>query len=203
MRKIKSKIFVTMGLLLLAAALCLTVYNLWDGFRAEQSARQAVDFLEDQIPSKNTSESDPNEIPDYILNPNMNMPEKTKDGIDYIGILEIPSLDLKLPVISEWSYPNLKIAPCRYSGSAYLDNMVIAAHNYSSHFGLLDNLKKGDKAFLIDMDGNRFDYEVELVEMLPPTSVEEMTSSGYDLSLFTCNLSGEARVTVRLNRVSN
>ncbi len=203
MKKTKAKIFIIIGLLFLAAALCLTVYNLWDGFRAEQSAREAVDFLEEQIPSENTLGLNSNEIPDYILNPNMDMPEKTKDGIKYIGILHIPSLDLKLPVISQWSYPNLKIAPCRYSGSAYLDNMVIAAHNYRSHFGLLDSLKKGDKMFFIDVDGNKFDYEVELVEMLTPTSIEELLGSGYDLSLFTCNLSGEARVTVRCNRVSN
>lgn len=70
------------------------------------------------------------EISDYILNPEMDMPTQEIDGQDYIGTLVIESLGLSLPIISEWSYPRLRIAPCRYAGSAYLDNMVIAAHNY-------------------------------------------------------------------------
>ena len=53
----------------------------------------------------------------------------------YIGVLQIPSLDLTLPVISDWSYPALQIAPCRYEGSAYDGGMVIAGHNFDSHFG--------------------------------------------------------------------
>lgn len=206
MKKTKARICITMGLLFLAAALCLTVYNLCDGFRAEQSARQAVEYLKEQLPTEDTSEPISNgedEIPDYILNPDMEMPAKSEDGIDYIGILRIPSLDLELPVISEWSYPNLKIAPCRYSGSAYLDNMAIAAHNYNSHFGLLKNLSEGDEILFTDMDGNKFNYEVALIETLAPVAVDEIVDSGYDLSLFTCNLSGQARVTVRCNRVNN
>lgn len=133
----------------------------------------------------------------------MEMPAKSEDGIDYIGILRIPSLNLELPVISDWSYLNLKIAPCRYCGSAYLDNMSIAAHNYNSHFGLLKNLSEGDEILFTDMDGNRFNYEVVLIETPAPVVIDEIVDSGYDLSLFTCNLSGQARVTVRCNRVNN
>ena len=58
-------------------------------------------------------------IPDYVLYPNMEMSVETINGIDFIGVLRIPTLELELPVISEWNYPNLKSAPCRYSGSAY------------------------------------------------------------------------------------
>lgn len=44
-------------------------------------------------------------LPDYMLCPDMEMPVKTIEGVDYIGILTIPALELELPVISEWSYP--------------------------------------------------------------------------------------------------
>ena len=67
-------------------------------------------------------------LPDYVLNPEMDMPEKEVDGQRYIGVLRIPALSLELPVISEWSYSGLKESPCRYIGSAYLNNMVIVAH---------------------------------------------------------------------------
>ena len=116
-------------------------------------------------------------------------------------MLKIPAFGLELPVLSQWSYPNLRIAPCRYQGSAYTDDLVIAAHNYTSHFGNLKNLQEGDTVILTDMDDNVFTYKVALRETLMPTAVEEMSSGDWDLTLFTCTLGGSYRVTVRCERV--
>ena len=91
----------------------------------------------------------------------------------------------------------MKISPCRYEGSIYLDNMVICGHNYSTHFGTLKELDAGDLVFFTDMDGNLFEYAVAETEILQPTAVEEMTSGNWDLTLFTCTVGGATRVTVR------
>lgn len=198
------KIFTITGLLLFAAALALSVYNLWDGYRAEQSREKLLEEYRDKSQNifregERTEESD-GQIPDYQLNPEMEMPEvmlEELDGAACIGVLEIPEIDLKLPVLSEWSYPLLKKAPCRYSGSAYLDNLVIAAHNYRTHFGKLKELEMGDEVIFTDAAGNRFEYKVAVVEALTPQSVEDMTSGEWALSLFTCTLDGKNRVTVR------
>lgn len=196
---------ITIGLLLVTAALCLSAYNLYDSFRASQSVENLLGRLdtgifsgesEAELPSS-PAESGEFEIPDYVLNPEMEMPVQTIDGQDYIGVLSIPAYDLELPVISQWSYPSLKIAPCRYSGSAYTNDLVIAAHNYPSHFAVLSKLEEGDSLSFTDMDGNVFLYEVALREILSPADVEEMTGSEWDLSLFTCNASGQSRITVR------
>ncbi len=208
----RGKICTGIGLLLLAAAFFLTAYNLWSDAKAGASVdtvlEQLTPELEDAeegdvslpaIPSGDSLEEA--NIPDYILNPEMDMPEEEIDGQQYIGVLQIPALSLELPVISEWSYPNLKIAPCRYAGSAYLDNMVVAAHNYYSHFGYLQNLSQGDKVTFTDMDGNAFRYEVIEIETLSPFAVDEMTSGDWDLTLFTCTVGGAARVTVRCERI--
>ena len=141
------------------------------------------------------------EVPDYILNPRMDMPVVRHEGNDYIGVLEIPRLGLRLPVMSEWSYPKLKKAPCRYAGTAYLDNFVISAHNYDSHFGRLKKLTEGESIFFTDADGNRFTYEVAMIETLQPASISEMKNSEFDLTLFTCTVGGKMRVTVRCDRV--
>lgn len=198
------KIFTITGLLLFAAALALSVYNLWDGYRAEQSREKLLEEYRDKNQNisdegEQTDEAD-GQIPDYQLNPEMEMPEvmlEELDGAACIGVLEIPEIDLKLPVLSEWSYPLLKKAPCRYSGSAYLDNLVIAAHNYRTHFGKLKELETGDEVIFTDAAGNRFEYKVAVVEALTPQSVEDMTSGEWALSLFTCTLDGKNRVTVR------
>jgi sortase A len=141
-----------------------------------------------------------NEIPDYILNPQMDMPEQEIDGHKYIGSLEVPACSLTLPVISQWSYPELKIAPCRYKGSAYLDNMIIAAHNYPSHFGNLKNLQPMDAIVFTDIDGNSFRYQVVEKEVLKSTAIEEMEAGEWDLTLFTCTIGGADRITIRCEK---
>ena len=133
----------------------------------------------------------------------MEMPVKTIDGLEIVGILRIPALELELPIISQWSYPDLQTAPCRYSGSAYLNNLILCGHNYSSHFGNLKELREGDIITFTDMDGNLFTYEMAERETLMPTSVEEMTGGDWDLTLFTCTVGGKSRVTVRCDRVKD
>ena len=189
----------------MTAAVLLLVYNLWDGHRARESEEAILaEYLQE---NKKASESpdasdkeDEQNIPDYILNPDMDMPEytlKSLGDVACIGILEIPALNLELPVISSWSYSSLRLAPCRYSGSAYKGNLVIAAHNYQSHFGGLRTLPEGSEVFFTDAVGNRFSYYVAVTEALTPWRVDDMTSGEWPLTLFTCTLDSQNRVTVR------
>ncbi len=202
----KGSIWIALGVLLIAASLFIAIRNLQEADSAGIASQNVLTKMNSIRPKpqalaaepvEETTASTEVEIPDYRLNPNMEMPTETIDGNEYIGILELPALQLILPVMSEWSYTGMKIAPCRYVGSAYLNNMVIAAHNYASHFGHLRELAQGDEVVFTDVDGNVFRYEVLEVETLPPSAVEEMTGGDWDLTLFTCTISGRKRVTVR------
>ena len=135
MQKNKGSILITVGLLLIASALFIIFSNLYEAKQAGDAALEAVQQLETLLVQQERDRA--SEIPDYILNPNMEMPVENVCGEEYIGVLEIPALDLELPILSEWSYPRLRVAPCRYRGSAYLNDFIIAAHNYRAHFGLL------------------------------------------------------------------
>ena len=119
------------------------------------------------------------------------------DGYDCIGILSVPALELELPVLTDWSYAKLKVAPCLYYGAYYEENFVIAAHNYDAHFGRLSQLLPGDRVLFTDVAGRSHSYEVVLLETLPKEATEEMIASGFDLSLYTCTPGGANRVTVR------
>lgn len=203
------------GLLLIAAALFLGFYNLFDAERAGASAQSALKELEEHLPE--TSVSTPvyrpeypyefptveTDLPDYMLNPEIEMPEQSVDGVDYIGILTIPTLELRLPIASDWSEALLRETPCRYAGSAYLDDLIICGHNYASHFGGLGNLHFGDEVIFTDIDGNEFHYEVAELETLQSTAIEQMKSGDWDLTLFTCTWGGKSRVTVRCIRASS
>ena len=107
---------------------------------------------------------------------------------------------MSLPIISEWSYDALQTAPCRYSGSAYLDNLVIAGHNYRSHFASLPQLQPGDTVTFTDMDGNVFSYAVSSLETLSSYAISDMTSGDWDLTLFTCTVGGQSRLAIRCDQ---
>ena len=194
----KGTLLMILGLLLIAAALFLTGYNIWDGKRAGKSTDRILKEMSDTVKGNPVEE----EEPDYVKNPGMEMPMVQIDGRRYIGILSIPAVQMELPVMSEWSYPGLRIAPCRYSGSVYSGHMVIAAHNYSTHFGLLKKVSIGDEVRFTDAEGHVFSYQVAGMETLMPTAVEDMGVESWPLTLFTCTLGGKSRFTVRCNQVT-
>lgn len=126
------------------------------------------------------------------------------DGVTYIGRIEIPSLGLDLPVAAEWSGANAKIAPCRWVGTERGNDMIIAAHNYKTHFGMISALKAGDRVVFIDADGNEYPYAVLGDPEIIPGKGADMMKAGagedWDLTLFTCTYGGKSRVTVRCGR---
>ena len=129
------------------------------------------------------------------------MTEAEIDGERYIGWLDIPAIELELPVMSEWSYSRLKTAPCRYSGTVRGEDLVLLGHNYTRHFGKLDRLRVGDEVLFTDMDGVVYRYEVAARDVLDADAVAEMTAGEYDLTLFTCDATGARRITVYCDMV--
>ena len=198
-KKRAGSVTILLGLLLIAAAVCVVWHNLREDRVAMEGRDRVLEQIVSQLAQEHTEPHKENEIiyPDYVLNPHMAMPVKTIDGYDYIGVLSVPALEIELPVMDTWDYSRLKVNPCHYMGSVYLNDMVICAHNYRSHFGRLSTLAIDDEVVFTDMDGNVFHYRVAEVTILQPTAITEMTQSGWDLTLFTCTVGGRTRVTVR------
>lgn len=201
-RKKISIICMVSGILLIAGAISLAVYNRYEENRAADAADSVLPLLHQAIEANSHADkpgTDAKPSPDETNSGQMAVVEI--DGYGYIGYLTIPALELELPVMSEWDYTRLKTAPCLYYGSVKTDNMVIAAHNYTRHFGKLSQLKPGDTIRFTDMDGTVYNYQVGDVETLLPTATEEMITSDWVLSLYTCTYGGGSRVTVRCERV--
>lgn len=192
--------WIHLGLLLIAAALFLSAYNEMESHEARNSAQQVIAQMCQALPTETAAETEAPAVPEYLLDADREMPVQTINGRDYIGVLTIPSLELELPVLSQWDYPALKVAPCRYSGSLYQDNLIICAHNYASHFGKLKNLRVGDTAIFTDMDENVVSFQLAAQETIQPEDLEAMEAGDWDLTLFTCTVGGQSRVTVRFVR---
>ena len=185
MPKKSGVILISLGAVLILAALLLFLHNRSEDRRAGQEAES---LLEDAR-SAMAADTDPE--------PQEELAEEIT--YDYAGVIAIPDLSLELPVIDQWSYARLKVAPCRQSGAAADGDLVIAAHNYKSHFGYLDRLEPGASVIFTDMEGTVYRYAVEEIRQLAPEDAEDVSSvfsSEYPLVLYTCTPGGKARVAV-------
>ena len=204
-----------LGVILIAAAVALVLYNRGEDAQAGSAAEDVMPALRSAVSGENSSEPEPEKDTETKTEADQNANTEAAqdsaggaaggvviDGESYMGYLSIPVLKLELPVMSDWDYAKLKIAPCRYFGSAETDDLVICAHNFERHFGRLKNLRAGDLVTFTDADGVSFIYEVKAIETLQPTQISEMIQSEYDLSLYTCTYGGRTRVTVRCSRTT-
>ena len=180
-------IFVIFGLVLICSALSLLFYNSYQEEKSYKETENVLSALESE--TQNSTQDDSSDEITVDVN-----------GYDYIGFIEIPKIEIKLPVLSEWDYTRLKIAPCRQFGSINTEDIVIAAHNYKKHFGNLSSLNIGDEIIFTDTSKKEHLYSVERVEILNPTDVEKVQNSGYDLVLYTCTYGGKTRVTLFCNK---
>ena len=204
----KGNILITLGILMILGAIGLTGYNFWDAKRAKEASDQITEQLIEKI-DESVNEEDT--AAPYV-DPNTPMPVEVIDGYEYIGILEIPSKGLSLPVMNEWDYTRLKISPCRFTGSYYADDLVICAHNYDTHLGRLLQIDIGADVYFTSVEGLTIHYIVTNRETVEPTDVElmiENTSNSetslmdWDMTMFTCNLGGQTRCAVRCSRVED
>ncbi len=201
--------WIIFGAVLIISALLLVFINMRQDEKSGKAARQILPEVLEIISEnyeKNQSETDigidEDLLSEYKQPDNEEEPEETivtKDGREYIGVVTIPAINVELPVQSSWSYNNLDVSPCRYSGTVSDGNLVIAAHNYRSFFRNLDSLDSGDEIVFTDANGINHFYSVVQTELINGRDVSKMdeNSDDWDLTLFTCNYSGYSRVTVR------
>lgn len=203
------------GAALILSALVLLLYNRYADARAGREAETLLASVEAAISSQAAAEQEKTRPRGQETRPtgeengteptaaealDPEMPVAMLEGYGYVGYVEIPALGLKLPVMSDWDYTRLEIAPCRQFGSSRTDDLVIAAHNFESHFGRLNEMSVGNTVRFTDMAGIVNTYRAEMIETLSPKDVDAVQNSGYDLVLYTCTRDGQERVAVFCNR---
>lgn len=190
---------VTLGVVLIVSALLLFIYNRYESDMAGQVAESLMSDLESRMEELQTEPvTESTEPSEPALD--SDMPVVSINGYSFVGYVEIPVLELKLPVMSEWDYNLLQISPCRQHGSYETDDLVIAAHNYRTQFGRLNKLSVGDYVIFTDVEGVINNYSVAKVTTVDPNDVDAVLNSEFDLVLYTCTLSGKTRVAVFCSR---
>jgi sortase A len=191
-RKLRT-VLVALGAEFLFVSLFLMCCSLWETRKAERSVAellpQVVSSIEEACEQPVTT--DENEAGVEI------------DGNRYLGYLSIPSLELELPVMYEWDYDCLNTSPCRYAGTTKTKDLIIAAHNYSGHFGRVPELSPGDSICLTEWNQVVSRYKVVEIEEFTSGSMQNITSGDYDLTLVDITDGLKKSVAVRCIKEEN
>lgn len=151
-----------------------------------------------------------------LLN-NFNLEQLYSDNKDYvtvelnssgtffvIGIVEIPKINIKYPILSHTNDELLKIAPCKFFGSYpnQEGNMCIAGHNYDDDrfFSNLYKLNIGDFVNIYDSKNNLINYEIyEKFETYESdiSCTSQNTDGRKEITLVTCNNINNNRLIIK------
>ena len=129
--------------------------------------------------------------------PNLNMPILEINDIDYVALIEIPSLNLSLPVADVWNSQKLYNSPARFYGSCYDHSLVIGGADNSYQFSFCDKIDNGTVIIVTDMTGTQFSYTVSRVDRSKSAESNWLISRDYDLTLFCRDALSMEYVAVR------
>ena len=122
----------------------------------------------------------------------------TKYGFDknIIGFIEIPSIDVKLPIYLGANNQNMQYGAVHLTGSSYPigginTNSVIAAHRgyyKSTMFRHIDSIKSGDILYIKNFNGI-LEYKAVKTDIIKPNELEKLTiSEGKDMiTIISCH----------------
>lgn len=121
-----------------------------------------------------------------------------------IGSIEIPSIKINYPILSDSNDEFLKIAPCRFYGSYpnEIGNLCIAAHNYDDNrfFSNLYKLNIGDIINIYDSNNllvTYYIYDKYEIDKNNTSCTSQETNKKREITLVTCNNLNGNRLIVK------
>lgn len=125
-----------------------------------------------------------------------------------VGTINIPSIKVNYPILSETSVELLKVSPCKFYGPDpnEVGNFCIAGHNYknSQFFSKVPKLVVGDVIEITDLNGKTIKYSVyDKYTVVPEDTncTSQLTNGKKIVTLITCTDDNQKRVIVQAKEI--
>ena len=172
------KICVLAGVSLLVVAIGVMVFWQWSIRTSAEKAEYYVKTLRTMIPEPQGAA--PEERRDNTMS------TLSLDGIDFVGLLEIPRYGSALPVCADWGTPSEY--PCQFYGSVYDRTLQIGGTSQKGQYDFYREISVGDAIYFTDMEGNRYAYSVTAVEYEKSADQAALQRKESSLTLFIKNI---------------
>ena len=172
------KICILTGVCLLVVAMGILVFWQWSIHHSAAKANYYVTALHAVIPTPQSA------VPEERRDNTMST--LSIDGIDFVGLLEIPRYGSALPVCANWGTPAKY--PCQFYGSIYDRTMQIGGTSQAGQYDFYREISVGDAVYFTDMEGNRFAYSVTDVRYEKSANQAALQREEASLTLFVKNV---------------
>lgn len=131
-------------------------------------------------------------------------------GYEVVGIIEIPKINIKYPILNKTNDDAMQYSITKFSGGEVnsVGNFVVAGHNYldGSMFGKVKQLEIGDEIKLTDLYNNTVTYEIFDIYSVDPndTSIlESVDKNSREVTLITCTKGHVERLITKAREVKS
>ena len=171
-----SVLLVTLGILLLAAAAALLGMRLTREKQGAADIPSLVEIIEAALPERSAGVME--------NRADSTMAAVEIDGIDVIGLLELPGRGIKLPVGAEWDSSQQGFRPAKFSGSVYDGTLIVGGSSEAGNFDFADQLDAGEEVTFTDMTGRIFRYTVRKISHADNARADTLAGAEDMLTLF-------------------
>lgn len=219
MKKSGYDIFLTIFLVILTIGVVATagylVYKYYEKYKINKDANEVINQFDDEIAKRNEVEEQPAEEPEEEPEEETGTRGILGDPINYGGYtvdgkLEMPSVNLQYPVLSQMTDANaieVSVAIQYGVGLNNVGNTVIIGHNYRNglFFGSNKNMQIGDSVFITDWaTGVRREYKIYdkfTTEESDTSFYQRDTEGTREVSLVTCQSNNSYRLVILAREV--
>ena len=221
-KKTRYKIQFIISIILVIALFSYYIYAEYDRNKSEEVSQEILEAVEiddsttiandvitvslDDGTEEEESGVNTDELIEEVQNNKSKITYTSETGTTYQvdSILEIPSLNIKYPVLTESTEELLKISLNKFWGPEpnEVGNYCVVGHNYKSKkmFGKLSQIKDGAEVNLTDVTGRTLTYVVYDRYVVEPDDVactSQLTNGKKEITLITCTNYGQERLIVK------
>ena len=171
-------ICILVGACLLIVAIGVLIFWQWSIHTSVEKAECYVNTLRTLMPEPQSA------VPEERRDNTMST--LSIDGIDFVGLLEIPRYGSVLPVCADWGTPGKY--PCQFYGSIYDRTMQIGGTSQKGQYDFYREISVGDAVCFTDMEGNCYAYAVTDVRYEKSADQTALQKKDASLTLFIKNI---------------
>ena len=130
--------------------------------------------------------------------------QATYEGYNIEGIIEIPEINIKYPIIDITNEKTMKLSVTKFWGQNIneIGNYTIAGHNNrdGTMFSRTKNLKVGDIIKITDLSNRTVEYKIQKIYKVDPNDVsivESLDPMKREITLITCTNGNKNRLIIK------
>lgn len=194
MKKIYNLIIAVL-IVALIVVVAMIVIRYGGNYLNEKEVSASLETIEEELNKEETQQSE-------------SLPELEFKGYKVEGIIEIPKINIKYPIIDHTNEETMKVSITKFWGpqANEIGNYTVAGHNNKdgTMFGKTKYLQIGDKIKLTNLKNETIEYEIFKIYSINPddvSCVESVENGTREITLITCTNGHKNRLVTKARQI--